>query len=44
MAGDPKQLGPVIQSLEAKCYGLSESLLERISKFRIYQRDLELFG
>ncbi len=40
LAGDPKQLGPVLQSRTAKLYGLEESLLERLcSKCALYRRD-----
>ena len=39
LAGDPKQLGPVLQSAEAKMYGLEISLLERLSLLPLYQRD-----
>lgn len=43
LAGDPKQLGPVLQSPEAKLYGLEISLLERLSLNPLYQRDEEKF-
>ncbi len=43
LAGDPKQLGPVLQSPEAKLYGLEVSLLERLSLLPIYQRDEKRF-
>ena len=43
MAGDPKQLGPVLQSQLAKCYGLQESFLERLTKREAYGRDNRKF-
>ena len=43
LAGDPKQLGPVLQSKFAKLYGLEESLLERLCKRKLYQRDDNVF-
>jgi len=39
LAGDPKQLGPVLQSSLAKLYGLEESLLERLTLSKLYQRN-----
>jgi putative helicase MOV10L1 len=39
LAGDPKQLGPVLQSTEAKVYGLEVSFLERLASLPLYQRD-----
>ena len=39
LAGDPKQLGPVLQSAEAKVYGLEVSFLERLASLLLYQRD-----
>lgn len=44
LAGDPKQLGPVIQSPWAKDFGLSQSFLERLSKCPLYERDEGKFG
>ena len=44
LAGDPKQLGPVLQSPEAKIYGLEMSFLERLSLMDIYQRDEKKFN
>ncbi|KAK3769722.1 hypothetical protein RRG08_004971 [Elysia crispata] len=44
LAGDPKQLGPVIASPFAKMYGLEMSLLERLMSRDLYQRDEEKFG
>ena len=38
LAGDPKQLGPIIRSEKAKTLGLEMSLLERLSKCRPYER------
>jgi superfamily I DNA and/or RNA helicase len=43
MAGDPKQLGPVLQSAVAKSYGLHESLLERLSIRDMYMRNKRRF-
>ena len=43
MAGDPKQLGPVLQSQLAKCYGLQESFLERLTNREPYKRDNRKF-
>ncbi len=44
LAGDPKQLGPVLLSRHAKCFGLEISLLERLSVNDLYGRDEERFG
>lgn len=38
LAGDPRQLGPIIHSDVAKWYGLDISLLERITKRTVYQK------
>lgn len=38
LAGDPKQLGPIIHHDLAKEYGLSKSLLERIMERPLYGR------
>ena len=38
LAGDPKQLGPVLQSRLAKLYGLEQSLLERLAASKLYLR------
>lgn len=38
LAGDPKQLGPIIRSQVAKDFGLDKSLLERICECSPYQR------
>ena len=38
LAGDPKQLGPVLMSNYASAYGLSQSLLERLTLHPLYQR------
>lgn len=38
LAGDPKQLGPVIKNHEAQRLGLGVSLLERMFKSKIYSR------
>ena len=43
LAGDPKQLGPVLQSSIAKMYGLEISLLERLSLHNLYQRNSSRF-
>lgn len=37
LAGDPKQLGPVVQSSIAKKYGLQHSLLHRLCSSVLYQ-------
>ena len=39
MAGDPKQLGPVIRSVIAAKHGLTISLLERMMEMELYSRD-----
>ena len=39
LAGDPKQLGPILESRLANIYGLQMSLLERLTKLPIYKRD-----
>ncbi|KAM7057411.1 RNA helicase Mov10l1 [Acridotheres tristis] len=44
LVGDPKQLGPVIKSKLAKTFGLSMSLLERLSSRELYLRDEDAFG
>ena len=44
LAGDPKQLGPVLQSKVASNCGLEESYLERLSKISLYERDESRFG
>ena len=38
LAGDPKQLGPIVRSDLAKKYGLDKSLLERLSELPAYMR------
>ena len=38
IAGDPKQLGPVVRSRLANRYGLEKSYLERLGERTIYQR------
>ena len=38
LAGDPKQLGPVIRSTVAKDFGLDKSFLERLSENKHYLR------
>jgi helicase MOV-10 len=42
LAGDPKQLGPIIRSDIAKAFGLEKSLLERLSQLEPYARSEEL--
>lgn len=42
LAGDPKQLGPVLMSSEAAAYGLGVSLLERLTQSRLYARNESL--
>ena len=39
MAGDPKQLGPVIRSSIATRHGLNTSLLERLMTMDMYNMD-----
>ncbi len=39
LAGDPKQLGPVNQSIYAEHFGLNESFLERLLRQFPYQKD-----
>lgn len=43
LAGDPKQLGPVISSLPSKENGLQTSFLERIMALPLYQRNPEKY-
>ncbi|EZA47489.1 hypothetical protein DMN91_005067 [Ooceraea biroi] len=43
LAGDPMQLGPVVQSKLAQHFGLGESYLSRLLHQFPYQRDLEGF-
>ncbi|XP_066040646.1 RNA helicase Mov10l1 isoform X1 [Chamaea fasciata] len=44
LVGDPKQLGPTIKSKLAVTFGLSMSLLERLSSRELYLRDEHAFG
>ncbi|XP_069706167.1 RNA helicase Mov10l1 isoform X1 [Phaenicophaeus curvirostris] len=44
LVGDPKQLGPVIKSKIAVAFGLSVSLLERLTSREMYLRDEDAFG
>ncbi|XP_040452539.1 RNA helicase Mov10l1 [Falco naumanni] len=44
LAGDPKQLGPVIKSKLALTFGLNISLLERLTSREIYMRDEDAFS
>ncbi|XP_009956297.1 PREDICTED: putative helicase Mov10l1, partial [Leptosomus discolor] len=44
LVGDPKQLGPVIKSKIALAFGLSMSLLERLTSRDIYLRDEDAFS
>lgn len=39
LAGDPKQLGPIIKSPKAESMGLGMSLLERLMNLSIYQKN-----
>jgi helicase MOV-10 len=41
LAGDPKQLGPIIRSDIGKKFGLEKSLLERLSQMQPYARNEE---
>jgi len=43
LAGDPMQLGPVIQSGFAKSLGLAQSFLERLCHCKPYLRDKDVF-
>ena len=43
IAGDPYQLGPVLQSCLARVHGLDVSLLERLMNRPAYQRNEEKF-
>jgi len=43
LAGDPKQLGPVIISLLAKMNGLEQSMLSRFIHYPLYQKDPNVF-
>jgi len=43
LAGDPKQLGPVVMSTLAKNLGLGQSLLARFINYPSYLRDHNLF-
>eukprot|EP00961_Rhodomonas_salina_P265622 3590440-Rhodomonas_salina.4 len=38
LAGDPKQLGPVVRSSMAREFGLGESLLERLMKNDMFSK------
>ncbi|RVE70580.1 hypothetical protein OJAV_G00065900 [Oryzias javanicus] len=45
LAGDPKQLGPILRSPFALRYGMGESLLERLMKnFPLYQKNEGVFN
>ncbi|XP_046583747.1 RNA helicase Mov10l1-like [Haliotis rubra] len=44
LAGDPKQLGPVIMSKFSKMYGLEFSFLERLMERSLYMRNERLFA
>ncbi|XP_043196764.1 RNA helicase Mov10l1-like [Amphibalanus amphitrite] len=44
LAGDPRQLGPVLQSRYAAAWGLQTSMLERLSLRQLYGRDAEKFA
>ncbi|XP_050179794.1 RNA helicase Mov10l1 [Myiozetetes cayanensis] len=44
LVGDPKQLGPTIKSKLALTFGLSMSLLERLTSRELYLRDEDAFG
>ena len=39
LAGDPNQLGPVVQSSLGRYLGLQLSMIERLMDFKFYQRD-----
>ncbi|XP_018541427.1 putative helicase mov-10-B.2 isoform X29 [Lates calcarifer] len=45
LAGDPKQLGPILRSPFALKYGMGVSLLERMmNDFSLYQKDNDVFN
>lgn len=44
LAGDPRQLGPVVTSNWALKYGLGTSLLDRLMALPVYQRDERKFA
>lgn len=43
LAGDPKQLGPVVVSSVAKSFGLDVSFLHRLQSRYLYQQDEESY-
>lgn len=43
LAGDPKQLGPVLMSNLAKYSGLDQSMLLRFINYPLYQRNPDMF-
>lgn len=43
LAGDPKQLGPVVMSMLSKNSGLGQSMLSRFINYPSYQKDLNIF-
>jgi len=43
LAGDPKQLGPVVMSLIAKHSGLGQSMLSRFINYPSYLRNTDIF-
>lgn len=43
LAGDPKQLGPVVMSLLAKESGLGQSMLARFINYPSYQKNPPIF-
>jgi len=44
LAGDPKQLGPIVRSNKAKKMGLGRSLLERIMNRELYKSDISKYS
>ena len=44
LAGDPKQLGPVVKSRMAKHFGFGVSLMERLMGCEAYMKNVGLFG
>ena len=44
LAGDPRQLGPVLQSQLTKDYGLGLSFLERLIQSPLYERNSNKFA
>lgn len=43
LAGDPKQLGPVVLSTLSRTYGLGQSMLSRFINYPSYERNPTMF-